>query len=282
MAIITLLQKLKRSFLPPKPLKVGLILPGGGAKCIGYLGAFKAFEEEGVPIDIIVGYSGGALVGGLYAYFGSVEKLIRIAQETPIRRFLHKNPLQIIQEGEVLDDREVIQFLNDLTQGVTIEALPKEFIAVATDLGTGQPVFLKEGNLARAIVASCAAAGVFEPQKLEGKLLIDGGFSEPHPTQEVRKWGADLVVTFKTERIGWSQGAGLIENLWREYLIFESRYVEMKQNLYPADFIISGEFWKLSPVKFGDVKKGVEIGYQAAKEILPQLKRSLGKRYSTS
>jgi NTE family protein len=47
--------------------KVGLVLSGGGAKGISYIGALRALEANEIPIDYIVGTSIGGVVGGLYA-----------------------------------------------------------------------------------------------------------------------------------------------------------------------------------------------------------------------
>lgn len=47
--------------------KIGLVLCGGGAKGAAHIGVLKILEEANVPIDIIVGTSMGALVGGMYS-----------------------------------------------------------------------------------------------------------------------------------------------------------------------------------------------------------------------
>lgn len=46
---------------------IAVVFGGGGARGFAHLGALKAFEEEGIPIDIIGGTSMGAFVGALYA-----------------------------------------------------------------------------------------------------------------------------------------------------------------------------------------------------------------------
>src|SRR5207249_3019350 len=47
--------------------KVGLALGGGAARGLAHVGVLKALEEGEIPIDLIVGTSIGALVGGVYA-----------------------------------------------------------------------------------------------------------------------------------------------------------------------------------------------------------------------
>ena len=45
--------------------KVAVVLSGCGAKGTAHIGALKVLEQAGIPIDMIVGTSMGALMGGL-------------------------------------------------------------------------------------------------------------------------------------------------------------------------------------------------------------------------
>lgn len=58
-----------------KTPKVGLVLSGGGAKGAAHIGVLKYLEEIGMPIDIIVGTSMGAIIGGLYSMGYSADEL---------------------------------------------------------------------------------------------------------------------------------------------------------------------------------------------------------------
>ena len=46
---------------------VALVLSGGGAKGAAHVGVLRFLEEEGIPIDMVLGTSMGGLVGGLYS-----------------------------------------------------------------------------------------------------------------------------------------------------------------------------------------------------------------------
>ncbi|MDO9202194.1 MAG: patatin-like phospholipase family protein, partial [Hydrogenophaga sp.] len=56
---------------------VGLVLSGGGARGFAHVGVLKALEAAQVPVDLIVGTSMGAIVGGLYASGMSADELER-------------------------------------------------------------------------------------------------------------------------------------------------------------------------------------------------------------
>jgi len=63
-------------------MKWALVLSGGGAKGLAYIGMFKALEELEYPLpDCIVGCSMGAIIGGLYASGMTVDEMISFFQK---------------------------------------------------------------------------------------------------------------------------------------------------------------------------------------------------------
>ena len=59
---------------------VGVVLTGGGGHGLAHLGALRALEEAGVPIDVVGGTSRGALVAALYAKY---KKNVRRNPDVP-------------------------------------------------------------------------------------------------------------------------------------------------------------------------------------------------------
>jgi hypothetical protein len=72
--------------------------------------------------------------------------------------------------------------------------LPRPFVAVATDLETGEPVPLYGGALSEALRASTGIPAVVEPFSLDGRLLVDGALSRNLPAADARSLGADFVI----------------------------------------------------------------------------------------
>ncbi|MDZ7764538.1 MAG: patatin-like phospholipase family protein [Melioribacteraceae bacterium] len=65
------LTKLESEYNP----KVYLSLSGGGARAVSQLGVLKAFEENDIRFDGIVGTSMGSIIGGLYSAGYSLNQL---------------------------------------------------------------------------------------------------------------------------------------------------------------------------------------------------------------
>lgn len=79
-----------------------------------------------------------------------------------------------------------------------IENLPKKFVAVATELGSGQEIWLTKGSLAAALRASYALPGILKPIRIGERWLMDGALVNPVPVSAARAAGAQFVmaVTF--------------------------------------------------------------------------------------
>lgn len=206
-----------------EPRKVALVLSGGGARGAAHIGALRAFEREGIRIDVIVGTSFGALVGGLYAT-GRTSREIegalssqdwsRIFSDDPERRL---SPLlqrrnaryqtQVAFEGWVPEIRSGLRNGQRLTEeldlltsipmlnaGYDFDRLPIPFRAVATNLVDGRPYIFSRGTMTEALRASMAIPLVFTPLEKGDMLLVDGGLVDNLPTDVARDLGADVII----------------------------------------------------------------------------------------
>ncbi|MCR5520229.1 MAG: patatin-like phospholipase family protein, partial [Bacteroidales bacterium] len=54
---------------------VALVLSGGGAKGVAHVSIIKYLEENGIPVDMVLGTSMGGLIGGLYALGYTADEL---------------------------------------------------------------------------------------------------------------------------------------------------------------------------------------------------------------
>jgi NTE family protein len=170
-----------------------LVLSSGGPRGAAHVGVLKVLDEHSIPIDIVVGSSIGAMIGGAYAAGVPIRRIEEEWRRTDLRRVARSLqptfPLHGWSSGRGLQ-----RFLEEILGDQHIEELPRRFAAVATDLDTGERVVLKEGPLVEAIRASTSIPGLFVPVEQRGRFLADGGLTSPLPVDVARKLGADVVI----------------------------------------------------------------------------------------
>ena len=204
--------------------KVVLVLSGGGARGVAHIGVIKALEQMRIPIHGIVGTSMGAVVGGLYASGYSPEQMERVVARADWPAIFSDDPER--QAFRFRRKREDASLLVRAASGVGWDGikLPKgmvhghhlktfltrhtlhvsdiddfsrlgiPFVAVATDISTGEPVELVTGNLADAMFASVAIPAFIGPILLDGKLLVDGGVANNLPINVAQAMNPDVII----------------------------------------------------------------------------------------
>lgn len=179
---------------PAKPIDTGisLALGGGAARGWAHIGVLRALDEAGVRINMIAGTSIGALVGGCYLA-GKLDELEEFARSLTKRRIFGLFDLKIggngLFGGMKLDAR-----MQHHMGGLTFEDLPKPFVCVAAEIRTGHEIWLSSGSLIKAMRASYALPGVFEPVTCNGRVLVDGALVNPVPVSVCRANEQPLVV----------------------------------------------------------------------------------------
>lgn len=174
--------------------KVGLALGGGGARGIAHIGVIKGLIEAGVAIDYIAGTSMGALVGGVYALTKDIYALENTFLDLKRKDVLPLRDVFGKKRGSLFRHDAIVKMLEEAVSNRNMEECEIPFRAVATDVRNGEEVDIKSGRLKHAIHASIALPVIFAPVEHEGRLLMDGGFSNPVPADLVRVMGAEYVI----------------------------------------------------------------------------------------
>ncbi len=170
--------------------KLGLALGSGAARGWAHLGVLQGLEELGLVPDAIAGCSVGALVGGAYIR-NALEPLEAWARElSPISAL--SNFSLSLGPGGLVDSAAAFEAFREFD--ADIETLPIKFATVATDLGTGDEVWLTEGSLIDAIRASSAIPVLLHAVQSGDRWLVDGAVSNPTPVSLARHLGADVIV----------------------------------------------------------------------------------------
>jgi NTE family protein len=183
-----------------------LALGSGGARGLAHIAVIEALDELGVKPAAMAGASIGALIGAAYAA-GMRGRDIRhyvlgIAHSPGETR----RRLLAARAGSIADlfsgglgaatqldaEKFCAQFLPE-TIPADFAALSIPLTVIATDLHARQEAALSEGPLAPALAASIAIPGLFRPVALDGRVLVDGGATNPLPFDRVAG-RADVVV----------------------------------------------------------------------------------------
>lgn len=173
--------------------KTALCLGGGGARGYAHIGAIKAFEENALGFDIIVGTSVGALVGALYAYGLPAERIMHVAAELDMKD-IHNGNILFANDADKIA-RIIRSEIGDVTIEEINEKSGKTFACVAVDLTSARQIVLSSGNASACCSASCAVPVLFKPVEMEGMHLVDGGVLNNIPADVCRMLGADNVIS---------------------------------------------------------------------------------------
>ncbi|MDO1512964.1 patatin-like phospholipase family protein [Maribacter confluentis] len=180
---------------------IGLVLSGGGVRGMAHIGVIKAMQEFGLEAKVVAGSSVGALVGALYAADKSVVDMLCFFKDTPLFKY---NYFAVAKPGLLNTERFIDAFLHYFPED-SFEALKRELFVVATNLEQGEEVFINEGALIRALLASAALPPVFSPIEYNGALHADGGIMNNFPAEPVVKLvdyviGSNVSLVAKLEK----------------------------------------------------------------------------------
>ena len=170
-------------------MKISLVLGGGGARGYAHIGIIEELKKYGFEIKSIAGTSMGAVIGGLEAS-GSLDKYkqwVTSLDFLDIFKFL-KSPFK-------LDGNRIFEKIREIVgKDLKIEDLPIKYTAVATDLTKKREIWLQRGDLFKAMQASSAIPGVFDPVVINKRILVDGGVLNLMPIAPVMSDLTDLII----------------------------------------------------------------------------------------
>ncbi|MEL7296476.1 MAG: patatin-like phospholipase family protein [Pseudomonadota bacterium] len=296
--------------------RVALVLSGGGARGAAHVGVIRRLEELQVPVDIVIGTSMGAVVGGLYASGLNADELEQVIRDIDwLDAFIDAPPRSDltyrrkrddddflvnfelgVRDGKVRLPKGLIQaqklalYLREFSLSTSsiknFDDLPTPFRAVAADIVTGETVVIGEGDLAQAMRASMSAPGVFAPAEVDGRTLVDGGIAMNLPVEVAQELGADIIIAvdvgFPLLPADSIDSALAVSNQMLTILI-ERETREQRRLLSAEDLLIQPALGLLSSTDFLSALDAIEIGYQSAVDATPGLQRYAltADRYAT-
>jgi len=174
---------------------VGLVLGVGAGYGFCHIGVLKVLEEEKIPIDVIVGSSIGSFIASLWATGRSAQEILAIVTEE------FKQPkytwslidLTFPSLGFIKGNK-FYKFLKKYLSNKTFYDVRLPLRIIASDIRKKEPIVFDKGLLIDAVMASCSMPGIFQPFKLDESILLDGGLTNPLPTEVLFKMGVKKII----------------------------------------------------------------------------------------
>ncbi len=277
-------------------MDITIALGGGGAKGNSHIGVLKFLEKEGFHIRAIAGTSFGGMVACFFAAGYAPDQIETIFASVDQSRLYDR----VRDESQsFLGLTRVRKWLDHHLRDLTFADLKMPCAVTATDLRTSREVTLKEGLLRDAVLSTIALPGIFPSFMAEEYELVDGGLLNPVPVALARSLAPDLPVVAVT--LAAPQGApprsismpildGLptpivsrISNLritkafdifMRSIDIGTRQIAELRLQVEKPDVVIRPDVEEIGLLDSVDVHHLVQLGEEAARVKLPELKRA--------
>jgi NTE family protein len=230
-----------------------LALGGGGARGLAHIAVIEALDEMGVKPVAIAGTSIGALIGAAYAAGMRGKDIHRHVIGYAHDRGETMRRLMAARAGTLADlfagtfgqatqinaEKFCEQFLPDAIPA-DFSALAIPLAVMATDLHSRREAPLTSGLLHTALAASIAIPGLLRPVVLDGRVLIDGGTTNPLPFDRLRGL-ADIIVAVDVLSVPPTQRddiPGAWESVITTLNIMSGAIIAAKLNHYSPDLLI--------------------------------------------
>lgn len=185
--------------------RVALVVGSGGVKCAAAVGMWKVLQREGIRPDMVVGCSGGSIYMAGMALGRNAEEAESYSQDMwtglfkrihfpSLLRSLLPRRFGFSERIGLVDDAAVGANLAKLFGGKTFADTRIPLHIAATDLHSGEKVALSAGSIVDAVRASIAMPLLLRPWPVDGRLLIDGGVSDPLPIGLAIREGAEIIL----------------------------------------------------------------------------------------
>ena len=293
--------------------KVGLVLSGGAAKGIAHVGVLKALEENGIPVDYVVGTSMGGIIGGCYAAGMSPSEIeamilsdqflgwINGASEPGYNYFYHQSDVNpgFLKLNLGLDSTFSFQLNSSLANDISLNFALTEKMAqasaisrnnfdslfiplrvVAADIFTQNEVVLSKGSLSDALRATQTVPFFYTPIRVDGKFLFDGGIYNNFPVDVAqRDFDPDVVI-----------GVNVSTKIFEEYPFENDEKLISKSLLYllldksdPSQIPDNGVFIQpnirnFTSFDFAKAQSLIDSGYAQTIRQMDEIKKKISRR----
>lgn len=267
---------------------LGYALGSGSAKGFAHIGVLSVLEEIGIRPQVIAGSSIGAIVGAFYAAGYSALELRELALSLDLRELMTLSDLRT--RGRALANGDTVERFLRARLPATFEELSVPFGCVSSDLRSGERVLHTTGDLPRAIRASLSVPALFSPVESDGRLLIDGGVTEPVPIAAAKEIGAGRIIavtlygqssSLTSELTGGGtilerllSRAGSVQIAMASVDLMQARIAE--ETLGDADIVIRPDVNSFSQLSWLNAEELIENGERATRACLEAIRDLAG------
>lgn len=277
-------------------MKIGLALAGGGVRGAGHIGVIKALQENGIKVDCIAGTSIGSIVATLYAMGYSTDEMLKlfkyfakdIMKVDPKYFWTNvKSGKKLLGDGIISGENielaieecaklKEIKNLKDIKMPIAMPTVDiktnKKYVATNHEYDEVfiQDIYINEISMGKAVRASSSYPGVFAPTIYKEHKFVDGGIIDNLPTDELRKLGADKVLSVRFGLEGNTDPKNMIEVAMKSLdIMFDQRTA---QEVESSDFAITLDLPEASVFNIRKIDYCYNQGYIAAMENMEKIK----------
>ena len=243
------------------------------------VGMLRALIEAGIVPDLVIGTSAGALNAVAFASHPSLAGIARLAEvwiSMRRRQVLPVSPrrLYLAATGAqdcLLDNRALRQLIRETLDTPRLEQTVVPAHVVVTELRSGRPIVVSDGDATDAVLASAAYPGVLPTVELNGRLVIDGGISAAIPILQAEALGAvQTYVLPSADPADTTAGSGPIPvAVWAvAQLLARAFMADIAKARSPVHVLPAPTSSKLNAFDFRDTPALIDQGYALASRWL--------------
>ena len=272
--------------------RIGLVGGSGSMKCTAAIGLWKVLQREGIPVDVAIGCSGGAIYTAALALGMNVDDIERqslVMWRDLFNRLSVRSVARALLPGlfgfsdrvGLLDDRRICDVIWNTFGQYTFADTRIPLHIAATDFATGEKVVLNSGSLADAVRASIALPLLLRAWDVDGRRLIDGGASNPLPLDVAILEGCDVILAMGFENQYGGTISSFVGAVGRTTTIVTNHLLRATYAFYSvahhAEIIpMLPEFDRpINPLNADEIPYIIAQGEKVAEAQLPYLQRFL-------
>jgi NTE family protein len=186
--------------------RIALVVGAGSVKSAAALGLWKVLNRENLKIDMLIGSSGGSIYAACMALGFGFEQTLEYTKKLWTPKLLTRLNWRAIgsvvlpgiipfnKKFSLISDKPLNDSLYSVFGDMTFAEASMPLYLAATDLHNGEQVMVHSGKITDGLRASISLPYVWPAWEVDGRLLIDGGPSNPMPVDVAIRENADLIL----------------------------------------------------------------------------------------